>query len=464
MLEISSKKVLVIANIYHSAPRIPSMLTYLNEFGYEPTLLTVPFGDDWKTRLALPSKFKENIHIVEIPFKGDIFWIARWLLALVGVKKTMSESLIEIAKSYARSQPPKLAIEWIAHFAHEVLAYPDTERTWFKPCYTMADHILETGSNPRCQTGDYELIFSSSPHPTVHMIASKLAKKYKKPWVADFRDPWTQNHVYTYTPIRKYFERKLELKTMQNCSFMTGATETMVRKQFNLHDKPSKVIYNGFDSEIKADYPLQNKFTISYTGTIYQKQQFPDKFLGVVRHLIDFENIHDIEIRFYGQYKVFLQEIIDRFNLKDYVKQCGMLPRSEIIKKQAESHVLLVFNWEDESEKSVCPLKYFEYMGIGRPVLATGGSHGDEIEHIMNQTNSGTYAVTFQDIKEALLKYYDAYLENKNENHQIQSEVDKYSFRSMAKQFAGVFDNVLSQTELHEYIESMSLENKMKEE
>lgn len=428
------KKVLVIANIFHSSPRIPGMLTYLKEFGWQPTLMTVPFTEhEAQGKLALPLRFTDNVKILPVWYIGDIFFPIRFLFKVVNFKKDKSDSYIETMKNLARVNVPRTIIEKLAHYAHMVLAYPDTEITWILPALIASKKI---------DLSQYDCILSSSPHPTVHIIASKITDGI--PWVADFRDPWTQNHVYSYTEARRKMERKLELKTIEKARFLIGATETMSKKQFNLHFKPYKIIYNGYDPENIIETELTDKFTISYTGSIYNKKQQPEKFFSVLRELIDNGTIKDIEVRFYGRSTVELQEKIDGFKLNDYVKQCGMLPRSEIIKKQAESHVLLLFNWEDESEKSVCPLKFFEYLASHRPILATGGTHGDEIENIINKTKCGYYACEPDEIKSALTKLYKDYESGNRKYNGIIEEIDKYSFRNMAKQFAEIFDGVIN--------------------
>ena len=431
------KKVLVIANIFHASPRIPGMVSYLKEFGWEATLMTAPFTEqDAKGKLALPKSFN-SVDVLPVWYVGDIFFPLRWLFKVINFKKDKSDSYIETMKNFARVEVPRTMIEYLAHYAHMILAYPDTEITWILPA-------LKAFNNKRIgkvyNINYFDCVLSSSPHPTVHIVASKVHKDV--PWIADFRDPWTQNHVYPYHPIRRYFERKLELNTIESACFLTGATETMTKKQFNLHNKPYKIIYNGYDPENQASVSLTDKFTISYTGTIYENKQQPEKFLGVVKDLLNDKKIKDIEIRFYGKHMQHLQDKIDKLGLQAYVKQYGMTPRSEVLKKQSESHALLMLNWEDESEKSVCPSKFFEYMASNRPVLATGGTHGDEIENIIAKTKCGYYVCSQQEIKEALLSLYNSYQWGNNKSNGIQSEIDKYSFRNMAKQFAEIFNEV----------------------
>ena len=53
------------------------------------------------------------------------------------------------------------------------------------------------------------VIYSTSPPITSHLIAMLLKKKTGLPWVADFRDPWTDN---IFTTIQLIFIGKLKKK------------------------------------------------------------------------------------------------------------------------------------------------------------------------------------------------------------------------------------------------------------
>lgn len=445
------KKVLVIANIFHASPRIPGMISYLREFGWQPTFLTVPFDDKEAQRLALPKGFKD-IDLFQVNYVGDIFFPLRWLLKVINFKKDKSDSFIETMKHYANAEVSKNFIENLAHQAHQILAYPDTEITWIIPAITKF--------NFKYNIKDFDCVLSSSPHPTSHIIASLLHGDI--PWIADFRDPWTQNHVYPYNSIRRYFERKLELKVINEACFLTGATETMSKKQFNLHNKPYKIIYNGFDLDIFQEMPLTDKFTITYTGTIYDGKQMPDKFFAPLKYLINSGQIKDIEVRFYGRNIVKLQDRIDYWGLQHCVWQLGLLPRAEVLKRQSESYALLMFNWEDEEEKSVCPTKFFEYLATHRPILATGGTHGDEIENILNKTNAGYYVCGYFDIVMALTNLYKEYKAKRIGYSGDINEINKYSFKNMAKQFAEIFDNVSEQYKISKNIEAQSVINRVR--
>ena len=420
-------KVLIIANLLHAYPRIPGITTYLKDYGWEPTILTIPVDI---TKLGTPPGFENNVRIIEAKYRGDMFWPIRIVLRWFGFKD--SESMIEQMKSHARTNKPKKLIEYIAYLAHDLLAYPDPEFTWQRPVIKRASQLLEAEH--------FDLILSSSPHPTTQIVASKISKKFDIPWIAEFRDSWVANHYYVHNRLRKHIETKLEKDTLANCKYIIAATPMIMEKQEQLHHKPTSIIYNGYD-ENNINNPaikLADKFTITYTGTIYPYKQSPLKFLQALKNT----GIQDIEVRFYGQKYSWLQDIIDKLELGNFVHQYGKVSRNEVTKKQQESHVLLTFNWEDASEKGVCPLKFFEYLAARRPILATGGIPIDAVEIIMGQTQSGSYCETTKKIEDTIRYYYGKYINHDNTFSSNTEEVNKFSYRNLAKQFTEVFNEV----------------------
>ena len=438
------KNVLIIANLKHSYPRITGIAAYLKEYGWQPTIVTVPCDID---KLGVPTEFKNNVIVSEAWYRGDMFWFARIVLKKLGY--TDQESMIEQMKSHARTNKPKKLIEYIAHLAHDLLAYPDPEFTWQRPAIR---HINKLIIKSAWNDIYFDAILSSSPHPTTQIVASKIAKFQNIPWVADFRDSWVANHYYVHNRVRKWLETQLEKKTMKPCSYIIAATPMILDKQKELHNKPTSVIYNGFD-EGNLNIPsveLTKRFTISYTGTIYQYKQNPEKFLQGLWNLMDsikndieFEDCYsNIEVRFYGQKYGWFQDLIDKYGLGGIVHQYGKISRTEVTKRQHESHVLLTFNWEDANEKGVCPLKFFEYLAAQRPILATGGIPVDAVQELIEKTKSGAYCHSVEAIEIELKRLYNNYLQGKNGFLSDEKEVLKFSYRELAKQFANVLDKV----------------------
>jgi len=430
------KKVLVIANLNHASPRIPGISTYLSEYDWEATIIT-PSVKGAENKLGFPKQFSEKVKIIEANFQGDVLWFWRAIFKLVGFKTT--ESITEQIKERVGVTSKKSLFDKMMVWYQTVFAYPDTEITWQKPALKVASKLL--------QKKHFDLILSSSPFPSSHIVASELKKKFIIPWVADFRDLWTQNHNYPFCSVRKYFEEQKEQRVIKYADSIITVSPDLKEKQELFHQRAVMVITNGFDPDSLNDppSPLSKKFTITYSGPIYMDKQDPEKLLKVLQKLISQKLIdrNDIEIRFYSAKQNYFINKCAGFGLEDVVKHCGIVPRVEVLQKQRESQILLFLNWEDKKQKGIYTTKLFEYLSARRPILATGGFSGDGVEKIINETGSGIYAETLQKIEDAILNYYNEYKKNgKLLYNGNLKEINKYSYRELAKQFADILNRV----------------------
>lgn len=433
------KKVLIVANLFHASPRIPGIATYLPEFGWEARILTPPVDEKAKKNLGLSQKFFERVKIIEAPYKGDIFWFWRRIFRVFGFKttKSITEQLKEIMGISQKNSFIDILLNWY----QTIFAYPDTEKTWKKPAIEIGDKLLKRNR--------FHAILSSSPFPTSHLVAFELKKKFNTIWVADLRDLWTQNHNYPYPWLRKMFEQKLELKVLSLADFLVTVSQPWAEELKKLHKRNSiEFISNGFDPEYVNEPPVEltKKFTITYTGQIYSKKQDPLKILLALKELVSENSINsnDIEVRFYGPEYFWLAKKIEECKLSNIVKQYGKIPREISLKKQWESQLLLFFNWEDPKEKGVYTGKIFEYLAAKRPILAIGGFGGDVVEELLKKTKAGVYCQKVEDIKNTIKNFYWEYKNSGKVAYRgIWKEIQKYSFRELAKKYAEILNKLI---------------------
>ena len=398
----ATKKVLIIANLFHASPRIPGLAKYLHEFGWGPIILTTPLGINPSRRFGPPEDIKDYAQIIQVENPKPVKY---------------PKGLYFILKEF-----------W---------AYPDEEKHWLYPALEKGKEIVENNN--------IDAIISSSSPVTCHLIAKELKDKYQIPWIADLRDLWTQNHNYGYSPIRKKLDEKLERETLSAADQLITVTPTWSKQLESLYkNKIVHSITNGFDPENLnvPQKPLTHKFTITYTGNIYKKQD-PLKFLVALREVIDDKSIEpdDIDIRFYCPPNKNLKKNIKKFGLSNIVKQYGIVPRNISFEKQKESQILLLLNWEGINENGVYPLKVFEYLGAQRPILATGGFGKDVIAELLSETNSGVYAKTTKEIGNVLLKWYKEYKQNgKIEYKGINEAIKNYNYQETTKKFVEILE------------------------
>lgn len=416
------KKVLIIA--YYWGTRVPGLAKYLPEFGWQPIVLTAP----------LPEKPDTQFRIIETSYRDALgFW--KRLLRLNPDENIRSQVGDKFGLTLQKS-----LMDFILTRAGEIFNYPDSDRGWKPFAVTAGSEFL--------QREDIHAILSSSSPVTSHLIAKELKAEYKIPWVADFRDLWSQNHNYSYSPIRKLFDTRLELKTLRTADALVTVSQLWADKLSALHKgKTTYAITNGFDPAEVNNPPaaLTTKFTITYTGAIYAKKQDPAKLFAALRDLISDETIdpRDVEVRFYGYRHDWVNKEITQYGLLNIVKQHGLVPRQSALEKQRESQLLLLLDWDDPQEKGVYPLKIFEYLGTRRPILTTGGSDDDVVARLLNETKAGICAPTVEDIKNTIGDLYREYkMKSEIAYKGEKSKANKYSHREMARKFSEILDHL----------------------
>jgi len=416
------KNVLIIA--YYWGTRIPGLVKYLPEFGWQPVILTAPLIEEPNTQFR----------VVETSYR-DVFSFWKRLFRLNPDEDVRRQVKKRFGVTFKNS-----LVDFILTCVGEVVNYPDGDKGWKPFAVTAGSELL--------QREDIHAILSSSSPITSHLIAKELKIRHKIPWVADFRDLWSQNHNYSYSPIRKLFDRRLELKTLSEADALVTVSEPWAEKLKMLHvGKPVHTISHGYNPAMVNKPParLTPKFIITYTGSIYARMQNPSKFFVALQDLISdgTMNPDEVEVRFYGSEIDWLETEIKQYGLSAIVKQYEKVSRDISLEKQKESQLLLLLDWDNPREHGVTTAKFFEYLGARRPILATGGVAGNIIDILLDETKAGIHTPTVEDIKSTLKELYQEYkLTGKIAFKGEESKINKYTHREMASKFAELLNHL----------------------
>lgn len=432
-----TRKVLIVANLFHASPRIPGIARYLAEFGWEPVILTKHLGTDFSSRFG--------------PF-GDLRTYARTIETIAespALSGAAPPSKIDVLRRLNMKAVPglKSVYRFFSHYFYRAIwHYPDEEKRW----RTFA---LRTGGN--LLAGErFDAILSSSSPVTCHLVADELKKKFGLPWVADLRDLWSQNHNYYYGIIRKAVDRRLERKTLAGAGALVTVTPVWRDRLADLHRR--KAVYtvtNGFEPKFYTGQapPLPEKFTITYTGQVlyYSDPGNLRMFLSALKELIEEGTVAPggMEVRFYTPFNDWLEAAIQKAGLGHTVKQWGSVSREAAAERQRESHLLAMFNWDTTKERGCYPTKIFEYLGARRPILVVGGSGDDVIVRLLRETNAGQCAVSASEAKNVLKQFYLEFRKHGKIRYGGDEEaIGLYSYREKARAYARILDQVTGKT------------------
>ena len=408
--------------------RLKGLVKYLPEFGWNPIVLTV----------SNSSVQDKKTNVIQTPYEDTVvIWKKR-----IGIPsdKTLSES--------HHFSPPKKEkkrlIDALIDLWSEIFTYPDRTINWSVSAIEKGDEILKERH--------FDAILSSMKPPTSHIVANELVKRKKIPWIADFRDLWTQNHYFKHSKIRGFFEKRLERETLSSANALITISDPFSEKLKELHkNKKVYTITNSFDPEqLNPGIPLTKKFSITYTGYIYKGRQDPEPLFRVLKTLID-EGVIDpalIEIHFFGSHEDWLTDDCKKYHLEKVVQIHGQISREESIQKQRESQVLLLLTWNDPHEKGIYTGKLFDYLAAGRPILAVG-LHEDVVSALLDKTCAGVQVSSDTEIREKIVTFYRDYTGNGFVSYSgVHSEIEKYSQREMARKFATVLEDISTSRDL----------------
>jgi glycosyltransferase involved in cell wall biosynthesis len=149
--------------------------------------------------------------------------------------------------------------------------------------------------------GKWDVVFSCFGPYTVHVVGSYLRTNgLAKIWVADFRDLWTDNFYFRGIFPINILEKYLENRCLNKADLITTVSpgfRTVLQKKT---DRPIRVIYNGYEDEhyenfgnILKEIKANTNFYITYTGTIYPKQQSIQNLMMALRQVNKNENNKD---------------------------------------------------------------------------------------------------------------------------------------------------------------------------
>jgi glycosyltransferase involved in cell wall biosynthesis len=414
--------------VERSGSRRPAALAkYLPRFGWDSIVLTPKYGG--------ASRNSESV--IETDYR-DI--VADWKVRLhLDGQRGLHESLRLPVSSRPGSDHPHTLL---MHVAKRLLTYPDATKGWV-PFATQAIEEI------RRKRQRIDAILTTFPPVSCHLIGKRAKQILGCPWVADFRDLWTQDTTTTKARDLAFLQIPLEKSTLKNADALITVSvpwADRLRKRYPLVDICT--IPNGFDPDEFRPRPpaLTQKFTITHAGLLYEGRRDPTMLFEVLQELSQQRIIcsDDVRVRFYGPMEPWLFSLVRRYGLEQVVELNGVIPRKQVIPCEMESQLLLLLSWTHPKEIGLHTGKLFEYLGAERPVVAIGGLPG-VLTQVLKETNAGLHVSTKEELRQFLIRAYGEYKALGYVPYRGQRDaISQYNHLEMTRRVAEVLDRVVA--------------------
>lgn len=409
------------------------MSKYLPEYGWQPVVYTAEGAEYPVEDPSLEKDVRPEVEVIRQPITEPYSFYKKFL----GMKKEQKVKAGFIDDTgHKQGWKERLSI-WI----RGNFFIPDARCWWVKPSVKYLKSYLK--EHP------VDAIISTGPPHSMHLIAMQLKEALGIPWIADFRDPWTEIDYYSKLRLTRWADRKhhrLEHEVLTKADKVVTVSPNWARRLEALGAPKADVVYNGFDeSDLgQTDNPfVSDKFTLTYLGVLF-KVRNPECLWQALGELVaeDTRFAEKLQVKLIGQVDKEVTQTITRNGLKDHVVLSPYIPHNQVADALHQSSVLLLpLMSNDESDTlGLIPAKVFEYMASGRPILCIGPTNGDTAK-ILTETNSGV-TVGFEDtsrMKTVIKDLFKKHLESgllSNDNPAIK----EYSRRNQTELFVRIIN------------------------
>jgi glycosyltransferase involved in cell wall biosynthesis len=415
-----AKKVLMVA--FHYPPygggsgihRTLKFSRYLSEFGWQPIVLTI-------SPHAYPRREKAE---PKIP---------------AGVVTARAFALDTARHLSFRGSYP----QW--------MALPDRWVSWWPSAVGIGAGLIRK-HRP-------DMIWSTYPIATAHMIGLALHRWSGVPWVADFRDPMVEKDPITgeehpRDPLVRKVSSWIEERTVKSCSravFTTPGTLGMYADRFpEVRDSQWAVIANGYDEEDFASVEVQNPprlvpaqpAVLLHSGVLYPFERDPMPFFQALAELRRLGKISPstlkVVLRATGHDELY-REPLRNLGIADIVSLEPTIPHNQAVAEMLRAHGLLIFQATNSNRQ--IPAKAYECLRSGRPIFALTDPTGDTASLLKAE---GVESIVPLDAKDEIAAGLMRFLQTLNNGRPPQRPaVERHSRKARTGELATLFDSVL---------------------
>ncbi len=267
-----------------------------------------------------------------------------------------------------------------------------------------------------------DVIYSTFSPPSNHLLASWLKRRTGRPWVADFRDLWTDDCVYRARGLRRFADRRLEARFLREADAVIGVSKPQTRllaRRCRSQAARFHTITNGFDPEDFADqlpsHAQPRPFVLAHAGSLSSMRVDDALIEGIAAFARTIapnaggggdEGAAPFRFEVVG---VMSSELHERFRAKGVpVAWSGYVNHAEAVRRMRAADLLLLPTAIGRHGDTLIPGKLFEYLASRRPILVTGDADSEVCRLVRRFGGGVTCERSAEAIHSALTALYAA--------------------------------------------------------
>ncbi len=272
-----------------------------------------------------------------------------------------------------------------ARLASRRLLVPDENVSWNLTAIPAAIRIARKEG--------IDAVITTSPPASVHLVGAAVRKATGARWLADLRDsvvahPHRRAESAAVRAKERVDEAVARLVARQ-ADAISCVSDAIAAEARALGPRgPLVTIPNGcdFDDVAGLEYTPAQRFRITHAGSFFGKRD-PRPFLQALH-----DSKLDVVARFLGDFRSADREWAERLGLGDRLELIPYAPRAASLALQRDSEALLLLIPEASGRgKGVLSGKVFEYLAVGRPILAAVPPDGAAAA-LVRETGAGVVA------------------------------------------------------------------------
>jgi glycosyltransferase involved in cell wall biosynthesis len=415
--------------------RTVKFVKYLPQHGWRPVVLTVSPGGYYA--------YDESL-LKEVEDAG------------AGIIRTGSVDPTRLYKKGETVKMPREVLRKTMNRLSQAVFIPDNKIGWKKQALKLLGDLRSNYN--------FELVFSTAPPFTDHLIGRDISRGLHIPLVLDYRDAWLDYQFAFYpTPLHKYLHYRLEkscVRAANSIVVVNRPIKIKILEQFSfLHYNDVHIIPQGFDP---ADFQTNTAATepnpggevpaaggngarplrITHTGTFIEDIT-PVPLLRAVAKIMQ-ENPHmkgRIRLSFAGIFRKEHMKHIAKLGLQEEVEVLGYIDHQACARLMTESDVLFITLGKKRSHEHHTTGKLYDYFGARKSILAAVPP--GVVAQTISEIGAGivTDPENVDEIAGAIRTFYDK--RDRNELQPIpESAVEKYDRTRLTEQLAQIFNKV----------------------